>query len=164
MKLKLSSFREEKQILRAELTCDEIGLREEGLTDPVKVEVITAKNNSCLTVECNINIETNFVCDRCLKNYKSRLEAHTEFIITDDPRMKSDSDDILFVSLGEDIVDISKNLRDAVLLAYPLKKLCSQNCKGLCPHCGINLNFEVCQCHTEEIDPRWEKLKELKNK
>ncbi|MFO7841307.1 MAG: DUF177 domain-containing protein, partial [Fidelibacterota bacterium] len=42
------------------------------------------------------------------------------------------------------------------------KKLCSPDCKGLCPICGANLNHMNCSCKTENYDPRWDKLKELK--
>lgn len=163
MKLKLSSFREEKQILKADLTCEEIQLNEESLIDPVKVAVKTGKNSSCLTVECDIDVETNFICDRCVENYKSNISTKVEFIITDDARMKSDSEDIIFLSSGEDEIDISKNIRDAILLVYPLKTVCSQECKGLCAECGKNLNQGDCDCKDINIDPRWEKLKELKN-
>lgn len=162
MKLKLSSFSEEKQIVKADLTCKQIGLKEVGLIDPVKVEVKLAKNRSCLTVECDIAVATVFNCDRCLNDYKSIMETQTAFAIASDYRMKSDSDDMIFVSKVEDQVDISKNIRDAILLDYPMKKLCSQTCKGLCPGCGSNLNIDKCNCENEMIDPRWEKLKQIK--
>ena len=162
MKLKLSSFSEKKQIVKADLTCEEIGLNEEGLIDPVKVEVKTGKNSGCLTVECNVEVETNFICDRCLENYKSKLEATTGFIITSDQRMNTDSDEVIYISTVEDEVDISKNIRDAILLVYPVKRICSQQCKGLCASCGKNLNKELCECKNDTIDPRWEKLKEIK--
>lgn len=162
MKLKLSSFREEKQIVKADLTCAELELNDEGLIDPVKVEVKTGKNDSCLTVECKISVNANFICDRCLEEFKSELTAEAKFAISDNPKMKSDSDDLIFISSGEDIVDISKNIKDAILLVYPFKRICSQDCKGLCAGCGKNLNTEKCECTETIIDPRWETLRKLK--
>ncbi len=162
MKLKLSSFNKEKQILKADLTCEEIGLNLEGLIDPVKVEAKAVKNSSCLTVECNIEVITNFACDRCLENYKSKLEVNIEFIIASDKKIQSDSEEMIFITRGEDEVDISKNIRDAILLAYPVKRICSQECKGLCSLCGKNLNKGDCECVNINVDPRWEKLKEIK--
>mgnify|MGYP006295422579 CR=1 FL=1 len=162
MKLKISSFSEEKQIVRSNLTCQQIGLNEEGLTDPVKVEVKVAKSSSCLTVECNIEVKTNFHCDRCLDEYDGLLNTKAEFIVTSDTRIKADSDEIIFISSAVDEVDISKNIRDAILLAIPYKRICSPQCRGLCPSCGKNLNDGPCDCHDETIDPRWEKLKNLK--
>ena len=54
-------------------------------------------------------------------------------------------------------------LREQVLLATPLKLVCREECKGLCPHCGANLNNETCNCQ-QPGDPRWAALSDLKNK
>jgi uncharacterized protein len=52
-------------------------------------------------------------------------------------------------------------LREQVLLSLPAKTLCRQDCKGLCPHCGRNLNSESCACDTAPVDPRWSALSDL---
>lgn len=53
-------------------------------------------------------------------------------------------------------------LREQVLLAVPLKAICREECKGICPQCGCNLNQESCHCEVTLADPRWDALKELK--
>jgi uncharacterized protein len=55
-------------------------------------------------------------------------------------------------------------LREQVLLAVPLKTLCREDCKGLCPHCGRNLNHAQCSCAVQLNDPRWSALKEIREK
>jgi len=55
-------------------------------------------------------------------------------------------------------------LREQVLLALPLKVICREDCKGLCPHCGKNLNVEQCSCAEPAEDPRWSALKEIRSK
>jgi uncharacterized protein len=55
-------------------------------------------------------------------------------------------------------------VREQVLLAAPLKVTCREDCKGLCPHCGKNLNEGQCACTVEEEEPRWAALKEIRNK
>ena len=55
-------------------------------------------------------------------------------------------------------------LREQVLLALPIKAICRQDCKGLCPHCGKNLNVEQCSCAEPVDDPRWTALKDLREK
>ncbi len=55
-------------------------------------------------------------------------------------------------------------LREQVLLAVPLKALCREDCKGLCPHCGKNLNHGECSCAEPVEDPRWNALKEIRGK
>lgn len=53
-------------------------------------------------------------------------------------------------------------LREQVLLALPIRTICREECKGLCPQCGANLNNTECNCAAKEEDPRWAALKELK--
>lgn len=55
-------------------------------------------------------------------------------------------------------------LREQILLALPLRAVCREECKGLCPHCGKNLNFEQCSCAEPLDDPRWSALKEIREK
>jgi uncharacterized protein len=55
-------------------------------------------------------------------------------------------------------------LREQVLLALPLKVTCREDCKGLCVHCGKNLNEEQCSCSTAIEDPRWTALREIRTK
>ena len=55
-------------------------------------------------------------------------------------------------------------LREQVLLALPLKVTCSEDCRGLCLHCGKNLNQEKCSCAVPMEDPRWLALKEIRER
>jgi len=60
--------------------------------------------------------------------------------------------------LLEDVV------REQMLLATPVRALCREDCKGLCPQCGRNLNVEQCHCEQHVSDPRWDALSDIKNK
>jgi len=55
-------------------------------------------------------------------------------------------------------------LREQILLALPLKAICREDCKGLCPYCGKNLNVEQCSCAAPAEDPRWSALKDIRSK
>jgi len=55
-------------------------------------------------------------------------------------------------------------LREQLLLAVPLKAICGQDCRGLCPQCGTNLNVAKCSCVEPAEDPRWAALKDLRSK
>ena len=61
-------------------------------------------------------------------------------------------------------IELTDMLRESVILDYPRYLKCSEDCKGLCPVCGCNLDEENCNCRQKEIDPRWAKLTELKRK
>jgi uncharacterized protein len=64
---------------------------------------------------------------------------------------------------GEGLL-LEDTLREQVLLSVPLKALCREDCKGLCPHCGRNLNEGECSCTEQMEDPRWAVLKEIRDK
>jgi uncharacterized protein len=55
-------------------------------------------------------------------------------------------------------------LREQVLLSLPARSLCRQDCKGLCPRCGHNLNTESCTCGDSAVDPRWSALSGLRSR
>lgn len=61
-------------------------------------------------------------------------------------------------------IELEDVLREQVLLALPLKATCRENCLGLCPHCGKNLNQERCSCSVPMEDPRWAALKEIRDR
>ncbi len=62
---------------------------------------------------------------------------------------------------GEGIL-LEDFMREQVLLSVPIKTVCREDCKGLCPYCGKNLNIETCSCKVEPKDPRWDTLKSFK--
>jgi len=64
---------------------------------------------------------------------------------------------------GEGIL-LDDVVREQVLLAAPLKVTCREDCKGLCPLCGTNLNQEQCSCAVAQEEPRWAALKEIRSK
>jgi uncharacterized protein len=63
-----------------------------------------------------------------------------------------------------DSVALEDVLREQVLLSLPARTLCREDCKGICLHCGSNLNQEPCQCQSVPVDPRWSALGDLRSK
>ncbi len=61
-------------------------------------------------------------------------------------------------------LQLEEVLQEQVLLALPLRAICRDDCKGLCPHCGKNLNIEKCNCAGPPEDPRWSALKDIRGK
>ena len=66
--------------------------------------------------------------------------------------------------LAVDVQAKGEAAREQLLLALPLKVTCREDCKGLCPQCGKNLNQERCSCSTEVEDPRWAALKDVRSR
>jgi uncharacterized protein len=66
------------------------------------------------------------------------------------------------LAADSDCLDLTDLVREAVVLDYPRFLLCSEDCRGLCPGCGADLNEEACRCASNAVDPRWSKLIDLK--
>ncbi len=103
--------------------------------------------------------EAELACDRCLENYRARFEAPVEITILRD-RSSEDEADVCVIHQRSGEVDLGAPLREAALLALPLKRLCGEQCRGLCSGCGANLNLEPCRCPARRHDPRWDQLPE----
>jgi len=61
-------------------------------------------------------------------------------------------------------LDLGEIVREQLLLNIPMRPLCGESCKGLCPHCGANLNETTCGCEQKSIDPRMKALEKLLTK
>ena len=116
-------------------------------------------------------VELQDVCSRCLEQTAYRLEEQftEEFTRLDEP-VSGDSHESEgfweredFVYSGE-VLDLREYLRQSFLMSQPFKVLCREDCRGLCPVCGVNRNDEECRCQEEKIDPRLRVLEEYKNK
>ena len=75
-----------------------------------------------------------------------------------------EEDDLGVSFYHDDRIDLADVIREQFYLALPMKPLCRADCKGLCPTCGSNRNRETCSCRPAWVDPRLEKLKELRTK
>jgi uncharacterized metal-binding protein YceD (DUF177 family) len=81
-----------------------------------------------------------------------------------DDTARYDPSEVQVIPASLPVIDVNDDVRQTVFLAVPLKLLCSESCKGLCPQCGINLNMGTCACTDDPADGRWEKLRSLVRK
>jgi uncharacterized protein len=104
-------------------------------------------------------------CARCLGEFETELDGPTDFVVCSEPAAADytggDSEEYVCFIGNEPKADIVEPVRQALVLALPMKPLCDEACRGLCPGCGVNLNLKTCECKNETIDPRWEALKNL---
>lgn len=105
---------------------------------PVKYDLKVVKVSEGALVTGKVSTRLSGVCGRCLEPTETVLEA---------------GDIELFVELGdEEVVDITEDIRAELLINLPVNLLCSDECKGLCSICGINLNKNTCDCEPEDFD------------
>jgi|GEM_PF-237329 len=112
-------------------------------------------------VRVNLNTQAHFQCDRCLEAGVLALDGFFQIYFTHKHKDEVDDDEYRFLSKQADAIDLTDAVFENLMLLLPMKKLCSEQCRGLCPECGANLNVAQCNCQAEKIDPRWEKLRTL---
>lgn len=108
-------------------------------------------------------------CARCLETHKEPISfdfsESCSFEQIDEPlaytSVADEEETAAIPILDGDIVDISELVRQLLVLNAPSRSICSEECEGLCPHCGKNLNVAHCNCERDEIDPRLAPLREL---
>jgi uncharacterized protein len=95
------------------------------------------------------------ICGRCLVPIETPIQAATQLHL--DPKDKMLAASPLWDGANSEIT-LEKEVRELLILEYPMKPLCTPECAGLCAHCGANLNHEPCSCADDRIDPRWQIL------
>jgi uncharacterized protein len=148
---------------------DEIlDLTGEGNEYRIKGACNLIRTQRSILVKCTLNTEVELTCNRCLGNFKQpvKFKFHEEFFPTLDVEsgvaLPPPEEASSFTIDEQHILDITEAVRQYFLLAVPMKALCKKDCAGLCPTCGKNLNQGKCDCPTDNTDPRWAKLADLK--
>lgn len=129
-------------------------------------------------VDCRADLAVDYhpACCRCLKVFKSHLDV--PFHLTLAPLYESERqlklenksevqlirEDLEFFYYEGETFDLGTMIGEQIFLALPIQPLCKAGCKGLCQHCGKNLNEGPCACKEEHVDHRWDALKVLKPK
>ncbi|AQS09303.1 hypothetical protein CLOBY_14300 [Clostridium saccharobutylicum] len=107
----------------------------------------------------NAKIKTNLemICSRCLDTFIYPIDIDIEERFT----TNSDSKDDEAIVVMDDVLDITEIVETSIISTLPIKRVCKDDCKGLCQECGCNLNYETCSCHKEDVDIRFEALRGL---
>ena len=107
-------------------------------------------------------------CGRCLEPFSWPVDASFDLRYqphahnTGEGEREIEEDDLNTAFYENDEVDLGQLMQEQFYLALPMKPLCADDCKGLCPSCGTNLNRGTCRCATAWEDPRLAALKTLK--
>ncbi len=131
-----------------------------GFVNPVKIDFEIDKVGNEYYVIAKLSTIAHVGCDRCAESYDAAIGDSVKIILTKDKDLL-EQDDSYGINEGTTVVDVTESVKETLFLALPEKKLCSQECKGLCAQCGANLNEGECSCDKNQIDPRWEGLKKM---
>lgn len=105
-------------------------------------------------------------CGRCLEPYTATVEPEIDARFVPSPRRRGEevelgADDLETDVYDNGVVDLNTLLETETTLLLPMKPLCRDDCRGLCPVCGGNRNLTACRCEVRVLDPRWAPLKLL---
>ena len=153
------TYSEEKTVTSVDIELDD---RDE-FPNVIDLSFTINKVGSELFIKTRFHTTAVLSCDRCLEPFDYELDDSMDIICTNQSDLyENNEDDVYPITDSTQEVDITESIRQSMLTSIPFKQVCDANCKGLCSHCGANLNTEKCDCDTDTIDPRWEALKKLR--
>ena len=135
----------------------------------VDVTCRITRASSTVFIKGNLSGFLGISCSRCLEDADLPVAGdftYTLVPLTSETRedLELQAEELEISSYSGDFIDLAPIIYEQIILQIPIKPLCCQECKGLCSHCGINLNGASCNCHLEIIDDRLAVLKNIKIK
>ncbi len=162
MKINISNLSQGTHDYELSKSATDLGLAEDFLGD-VTARVMLEKSSRQILLRAHIAANAVFHCDRCLEEFRKEITPTLQTLYVwnaaDEPG--KEDEEVRALPPDANMIDISADVREIVVLNVPLKLLCKEECAGLCQHCGKNLNNAAngeCDCAPNEIDPRWNKL------
>jgi uncharacterized protein len=142
-------------------------IREYRLEAPFLVHLQHYRSGMELFFSGSLSADVIATCARCAEDFKVSSGRDFRFVLA--PKSVGalggrdlNAEDLEFSTYDGEEVDVSPLLREQLLLALPTRPLCQEGCRGLCSHCGANLNHTSCNCTAGKFDPRFEALRSLK--
>jgi uncharacterized protein len=149
------------------------GLTPEGeqgelrVLEPVRLSVDVFKDGTQYHLVGRVTTRLALECSRCVEDYPFDVDIpfdllyvpHTENV--GDGESEIEEDDMSTAYYSDERIDLGHLIREQLYLAIPMKPLCRESCRGLCPECGTNLNTSTCTCAVTWVDPRLDALRSL---
>jgi uncharacterized protein len=145
-----------------------------AVVEPVALAFDIFKDKQQFRLAGDVKTVLELPCSRCLEPFQHGVDA--QFDLRYQPHALNTSgggehdereieeDDLSTAFYQNDEIDLGQLMREQFYLSLPMKPLCREDCKGLCPVCGTNLNRETCDCKRDWDDPRLAALKDLKSR
>src|SRR5579862_2972343 len=123
----------------------------EEFREPVKIDLRLDKSHRQISATANIATSAAFSCDRCTEGFTRPVASKYAMVFVSDETDAGGlpEDQVALIDMNSPELDLTDDMRQSIELAVPLKLLCRDDCKGLCPRCGTNRNTGSCDCTTE---------------
>jgi uncharacterized protein len=139
-------------------------------TGPLKADILVEREFDHLKVSGRIQVPIDLVCGRCLVSYPSTVDSAFRIFFRKETARQGEvedetelcDDDLISSTYSGDEIDLAHEIEEQVAMEIPFKPLCDEECKGLCPTCGADLNTASCSCRKEPINLKFSALKDFK--
>jgi DUF177 domain-containing protein len=171
LSLDLNKIRTAEERFEQVYTPEQFGREEDfRVVEPISLAFDIFKDKRQFRLVGTVKTTLELPCSRCLEPYtlpvdqRFDLRYQPHVLNTGEGEREIEEDDLTTAFYENDEIDLGQLMREQFYLALPMKPLCSDDCKGLCPVCGTNLNRATCDCNQAWDDPRLAALKELRSK
>jgi uncharacterized protein len=133
------------------------------LHGPLAVRLEATRAGRDLLVRGRLSGEVVINCRRCLEPVLQKIDDEVSFLYRAGiDRPTAEREEVYQLPEGEREVDLTDAVREHLLLSIPRFVVCREECRGLCPRCGVNLNDGTCTCEESTTDERWAPFRGLR--
>jgi len=144
----------------------------------VRFDGVLQKKDQRFRLKGRVQATLELTCGRCAEPFQLPIDSEVDLTYVPDPlssqtpahhgahakgtdEIELNDEDLTTAYYRDHMLDFAEMLREQFYLALPMRPLCREDCKGLCPHCGMNLNTGTCTCEVRWQDPRLAGLQSL---
>jgi uncharacterized protein len=160
------------QVIEGEVRKADLGFDSSDILvlDKILVKLTAERQLQEVRIRGAFQVDIEVPCSRCLETVRFPIaarfdqfyESNAEHPLEGEIELQEKDTEIAFFS--GDFIEVSDIVREQILLSLPMKPICQETCKGLCPHCGKNRNLETCNCESLFVDARFVQLLKIKNR
>jgi uncharacterized protein len=134
------------------------------LLRPLQVDLTAREVGEGVLVRGSLRTAVRLSCRRCLEPVEHEVDTHVDLLFASPLEGEEEGDDGEVYPLPPrgDVLDLTDAVREHVVLETPALALCREDCRGLCPSCGADLNHGACECAPQAVPTAWEALKDVK--
>ncbi|MDO4581876.1 MAG: DUF177 domain-containing protein [Bacillota bacterium] len=130
------------------------------LLEPLTISGTAENNGHTIAVSGEYGSCLELICARCLQPYRLPVKAPLNLFFAARAKLDADGEQDVYPYDGES-APLTPHILAEIYFDLPMQPLCREDCRGICPHCGVDLNQQSCSCAVQQIDSRWEKLRDL---
>ena len=134
--------------------------RDSHFLEAVDYAVLLKRDGQGIKAQGKLKTIVSLPCVRCLESFELKINSRFDLMLfplelMDQKNAALDAEDMEYIFFEGGQIDLEKLLLEQVNLFIPFNPLCSPDCRGLCPNCGVNLNQDSCQCEESKNEIRF---------